>query len=37
MSQPPNGTLLTNIAAPNVVRIIAIMPTIGQFDGAGTK
>ncbi len=33
----PSETLFTTMLAPKVVKIIEIMPTIGQFDGAGTK
>jgi hypothetical protein len=29
--------LFTSMAAPKPFRIIAIIPTIGQFDGIGTK
>jgi hypothetical protein len=36
-TQPPPLTLFTSIAAPNVVKIIEIIPTIGQRAGAGTK
>ena len=39
MARPtqPIGFRFTTIAAPNMVKTMAMLPTIGHLDGAGTK